>query len=121
MAELGIGIINLVRGDTHYISRIFTDKDGNKLTFNTSTDQINFTVRKNINSEAVIEKKISDITKDSEGKYTITIEPEDTEDLDFGKYGYDIEIRIGNDFVRTVESGSFIISPYDFSRPGGTL
>lgn len=107
--------ISFVRGDTKLISRIFKDKDDNILIFNKETDKMNFTVRRYINSEVSIHKNLDSIIVDEEGKYTIIINPEDTENLSFGTYGYDIELTIG-DYVRTVESGTFTLLEYDYSR-----
>lgn len=114
--------MEFVRGDTFIISRYFKDKDGNNLILNKNTDEINFTMRKDIYSEvAVIEKHINDIEILEDGKYRITLNPKDTEQLDFGEYGYDIELRIGkneeNPFVRTVESGKIQLLENDYSRP----
>lgn len=113
--------MEFVRGDTFIISRYFQDKDGNKLILNKNTDEINFTVRRDIYSEVVIEKHINDIETLEDGKYRIILNPKDTEQLDFGEYEYDIEIRIGKDeekpFVRTVESGTIKLLSQDYSRP----
>ena len=114
--------MEFVRGDTFIISRYFKDKDGNNLILNKNTDEINFTMRKDIYSEvAVVEKHINNIEILEDGKYRITLNPRDTEQLDFGEYGYDIELRIGkneaNSFVRTVESGTIKLLEQDYSRP----
>lgn len=113
--------MEFVRGDTYIISRYFQDKDGNNLILNKDTDDIIFTIRKDIYSEVVVEKNINDIEILEDGKYRITLNPKDTEQLDFGEYGYDIELRIGkneeNPFVRTVESGKIQLLENDYSRP----
>ena len=117
--------MEFVRGDTFIISRYFQDKDGNELILNKDTDEINFTVRKSVYSEVVIEKNINDIEILEDGKYRIILNPKDTEQLDFGEYGYDIEIRIGKDeenpFVRTVESGTIELLSQDYSRPNEVI
>ena len=116
------GKIKFVRGDTYLISRYFTDEEGNILSPNSSTDEINFTVRKSIESEIEeLKKTISDMKINEDGKYTIKINPTDTDKMEFGEYHYDIELRIGvneeEPFVQTVESGIFKLLPYDYSRP----
>ena len=116
------GKIKFVRGDTHLVSRYFADEEGNILKPNPSTDEINFTVRKSIESEIEeLKKTISDMTINENGKYTIKINPTDTDKMEFGEYHYDIELRIGvneeEPFVQTVESGIFKLLPYDYSRP----
>lgn len=113
--------MEFVRGDTFIISRYFKDKDGNNLILNKYTDDISFTMRKDLYSEIVAQKNINDIEILEDGKYRITLNPRDTEQLDFGEYGYDIELRIGKDeenpFVRTVESGTIKLLEQDYSRP----
>ena len=114
--------MEFVRGDTFYISRYFQDKDGNNLILNPETDELNFTVRRNVGTKVLVEKHIEDISASEDGKYMITLHPRDTENLDFEEYGYDIEMVIGeneeNPFVRTVESGTIKLLPYDYSRRG---
>ena len=77
-------------------------------------------------STTLIKKTLSNsggITIANDGKVIIAINSSDTEDLDFGKYGYDIEIIIGvnetNPFVRTPESGRIKLLNKDFSRQSG--
>lgn len=114
--------IKFARGDTYYISRYFTDKEGKILKLNIETDQINFTVRKNSeDSEEVVKKDFSNgIEICEDGKCRITLKPQDTQELELGKYGYDIEIRIGINeecpFVRTTEVGTLKLTK-DYSRP----
>lgn len=118
--------IEFVRGDTFYISRYFKDKDGNTLQINAETDEITFTMKQSVDSStALIKKTLSDgeITISEDGKVRITLNSSDTKSLDFGKYGYDIEIIIGKDeenpFVRTPESGKIKLLNKDFSLNGG--
>ena len=116
--------IEFVRGDTYYISRYFLDEDGNNLTINVNTDEVIFTMKKDITSEALITKKLTEggITV-IDNKYVITIKPDDTEDLDFGKYSYDIEVTIGVEeeipFRRTVESGIIRLLKKDYTLHSG--
>ncbi len=114
--------IKFVRGDTHYISRYFTDREGNVLKLNPKTDQVNFTIRKKSEDETVVLKKdfSNGIEIAEDGKCRIVINTNDTEHLELGKYGYDIEIRIGvneeNPYVRTPEVGILKLTK-DYSRP----
>lgn len=113
--------MEFTRGDTFIISRYLKDKDDNNIIINKDTDDITFTMRKNLYSEIVVKKDINDIEITDDGKYRIVLNPKDTEKLDFGDYGYDIELRIGkneiNPFVRTVESGQIELLGNDYSRP----
>lgn len=115
--------IGLVRGNSKLIGRIFKDRNKNVLIFNPETDELDFKVRKTIKSTASIEKKLDNGIKENDGIYTINIESKDTENLDYGDYGYSIRLTIGknepNPFVIELESGTFSITPYDYARPGG--
>ena len=115
-------LIKFVRGDTHYISRYFKDREGNILKLNLETDQVNFTIRKSSEDETVVLKKdfSNGVEISEDGKCRIIINTSDTEHLKIGKYGYDIEIRVGvneeNPFVKTVEVGILKLTK-DYSRP----
>lgn len=119
--NIEINDLEFVRGDTFFISRYLTDEEGNKLILNPETDELTFTLRTNIYSEILIEKKLKDMKITEDGKYTVTLNPRDTEELDFKKYNYDFEVRIGKDeddpFVRTPETGTITLQEYDYSRP----
>ena len=114
--------IEFVRGDTRYISRYFTDKNKNVLKLNPDTDQVKFTVKTDSEDETeIIKKDLSNgIQVFEDGKYRIIIDPKDTQKLNLGKYGYDIELTIGvneeHPFVRTVETGIIKLTK-DYSRP----
>ena len=117
-----ISNIEITRGDTCYVARQLFDEEYNILILNPETDTVNFTVRKNMESESVIHKDLSNgITINDDGVIEIIISPADTQDLDFGEYGFDIEVTIGKDeeipFVKTVNSGKFILIDDDYSRP----
>ena len=88
------------RGDTESIGVTvsgYTLQDG---------DQIDFTVRRNAFSEVAIHKTVTDF---SENSAVIPINPEDTENLQFGPYVYDIQLTYGG-IVKT-------IVPDDPSKP----
>lgn len=117
-----ISRIEITRGDTLMISRQLTDTDDNVLTINEKTDEINFTIRKNMDSDVLLHKDLTDGIKLREnGIFDITILPKDTEEMEFGVYGFDIEVTIGKDeempFVRTVNSGTIELLEDDYSRP----
>lgn len=57
-----------------------------------------FTCKKNVTEGAVFQKSLGDgITKQDEGKYVVRIAPGDTENLEPGKYFYDLEIGANGD------------------------
>lgn len=112
----------LIRGDTRYISKYFYDKNGNLLILNPSTDQVTFTIRKDSEDQEVVLKKdfSNGVTISEDGKCRIAIHTDDTQNLELGKYGYDIEVRIGvnetHPFVQTIEVGTLKLTK-DYSRP----
>lgn len=77
----------------------------------TEFDEIYFTVKKTVsNKEFVIQKTLSggDIILD-DGSYTFNIEPEDTDDLDYGTYVFDIElIKVGE--IKQTFVGQFTLT-----------
>lgn len=98
------------RGDTvkYHFQRI--DKDGNPITI--MPDKIYFTVKKCFSDKNVIfQKTIDDMQIDvEEGLYHFTVEPEDTNDLKYGTYVYDIEV-ITDAVKTTISKGEFILEP----------
>lgn len=99
--------MNITRGDTAVYS--FTRKDANGNPITIQADKIYFTVKTNYYiDEFVLQKTIEDMTFDA-GKYTFTIEPEDTENLNYGNYVYDIEV-ITDDYKQTISIGTFTIT-----------
>lgn len=58
-------------------------------------DNVYFTVKNShYTHDPLFQKKCSDgsIASDTHGSYTVTINPEDTDNLDFGDYEFDIEV-----------------------------
>lgn len=68
-------------------------------------DRVFFTAKKLPQcSKVAFQKKLGDgITFDEESFfYYIDITPEDTKGLDFGDYGFDIEVQNGENYVKTI-------------------
>lgn len=64
-----------------------------------------FTCKRNHEELPVFVKSLGDgITKQDTGRYVVRIAPEDTEQLDVGKYYYDLEISANGD-VFTILKG----------------
>lgn len=89
--------LTFTRGDTKSIAIDLVDKQGKRIIL-TDGDQLYMTVKKNSRDEDFLfQKKIGNgIEKNEEGKYVITIFAEDTNNLDYGTYGYDIELKSDN-------------------------
>ncbi len=85
--------IYLTRGDTAMLKVVIYGADREEYTPD-ETDTVTLTVKKNTGSdEILIQRKI-------EGGF-VTIEPEDTADLTYGDYVYDICIKTESGIVQT--------------------
>lgn len=85
--------IKMVRGDSEGILLRFNNYEL------TESDKIELTVRKTFKSPEVI-RKMAQLMED--GTALVTIYPEDTADLDFGAYIYDVQVTFANGSVKTV-------------------
>lgn len=99
--------LTLTRGDTQTFSFIRKDSDGNPITI--KADALYFTVKNNyVTTDVLIQKTIDDCTF-TDGKYTFVIEPEDTDNLNYGLYVYDLEVK-QEDYKKTISKGTFEIT-----------
>lgn len=72
-------------------------------------DKIYFTVKEqSLPDNSVIQKTIDDMIFDEDGTYHFTIEPEDTENLNYGIYLYDIKV-LQEGIKTTIAEGKFEI------------
>ena len=90
------GTIQLTRGDTARLTiTIQNDLDGNDYEV-APTDTLKLTIKKTVNdSKPAVQKTVT-------GYSQFYIEPEDTKDLSFGKYLYDVELTTASGDVYTV-------------------
>lgn len=102
----------LIRGDTKRLNKFRpTDLNGEALNL-TNLDNIYFTM-KNASGVAKVKKSINNgITLGEDGYYHITLEADDTEDLDVGSYNYDIELVLAltKEFVATLINGEITLT-----------
>lgn len=102
--------IEFYRGDT--ASFHFHREDANGEVIMTRADRIFFTVKlksKVYEIPYAFQKRDEDFTFDENGEYHFTIEPEDTNDLDFRElYLYDLEV-ITDGVKTTIASGLLIL------------
>lgn len=102
------------RGDSFNL-RKFRIKDKNKNVIQlTSTEQLYFTVKTDSNnSNALIQKRINTgIELGDDGYYHITMEPADTNGLDYGTYVYDIQLKSTRtkNIVKTLFDGTITLT-----------
>ena len=101
--------ISMIRGDSQNITVSVKDKDGNKVPLTTG-DMIYLTVKYNINTEEKVLQKV--ITQFEDGNANIEITPNDTKDIPFNTYVYDIQLNRVDGTVST------IIPPSNFTIGG---
>ena len=100
--------ISMTRGDSEAIKVTVKDTLGNVVPLVTG-DTIYFTVRDHMMSTTKIIEKI--ITEFDDGQALITIDPQDTNDLRFAPYVYDIQLTRENGMVKTIVTPSqFLIT-----------
>jgi hypothetical protein len=109
-------VIRFVRGDTHIINLEVSDSNGAAYSPGVD-DTITMTVRSNDDTgTAVITKEtgvaeegeIPDVVASATG-WSITLQPEDTADLPYGKYVYDIELDMDGIIQTVIPMSSFIL------------
>ena len=99
-------ILEIVRGTTNTFNIAVTDADGNPYTLE-SGEVLVFGIKdKPYRDEAVVVKKV---TSGTDGVYAVTLHVEDTINLKYGEWFYDVGIRSGNDYHSVIEPSLFKI------------
>lgn len=94
--------ITLTRGDTGFFNISLKDKDGKAYTPQVG-DSLRFALGKSWGKDTIFTKPIPLDT------CVLEIEPEDTKNLEFKKYKYDVEFTDAAGHVSTVILGEFIV------------
>lgn len=98
-------IIEQTRGDTGRYKFSRKDEDGSIIA--TRPDAMWFTVKTTYKVPCmVLQKTLEDMEMDGEGVWRFTIEPTDTNNLNFGSYDYDLEV-IQDGAKTTISGGEF--------------
>lgn len=102
--------LKIVRGDTGLYKLNLKDQNGASIILS-DAGQIYFTVKENLEmSTCLINKKIGDgIVLGDDNAYHITLNGEDTNDLKFKSYYYDIQVMTDAHTRKTVKRGHFIV------------
>lgn len=101
--------LEFTRGDTQVLKFQLKDKLENVISLGLD-DIIYFTVKKNQNSSKVlIQKRYPDDIVYQDGYFIFILKTEDTSDLAYGTYQYDIELKSG-DYVKTLGFGSITLT-----------
>lgn len=95
-------LMKVYRGNDFVITFQRLNSEGNVIT--TIPNNIWFSVKKKTRDDrAVISKSLNNgITCDSNGLWTLTLNANDTENLDFGSYLFDIKVLDENGMRRTI-------------------
>lgn len=100
-------ILTMTRGDTEIFKFQRLDLNGDPIL--TEANKCWFSVKNTDNEQQVVlQKTIEDMTFDEEGWYRFTINPQDTNELQYGDYVYDVEV-IQDGYKQTISKGQFII------------
>ncbi len=101
--------LEFTRGDTQVLRFQLKDAEDNLIELGEG-DKLYFTVKQNENSEeALIQKQYPEDIEYSEGYYNFVLNSEDTSDLAYGSYQYDIELKSG-DYVKTLGFGTITLT-----------
>lgn len=98
--------ICIVRGTTNEFSvSIIDESSGDKYELQ-SGEVVRFGVKKSPNDATyIVSKTIT--TADSEGDFPFTLTPNDTINLPFGSYYYDVGLQSGDDYYNIIPASSF--------------
>jgi hypothetical protein len=101
--------IEFIRGDTQIFRFQVQDANGNPIELK-ADDNLYFTVKQNANSEDIlIQKRYPDSITYSDGYFNFILNSEDTSELAYGTYNYDIELKSG-DYVKTLGLGTITLT-----------
>ena len=99
--------MRIIRGDSKTFT--FQRKDKNKNVITEKPDKMYLTIKQNeYEKQPLIQKTFDNGIRFEDDTYYVEFKPEDTNNLNFGEYVYDIEI-INGDIVKTIKKDTFII------------
>ena len=79
-------------------------------------DKLIFSAAKKVGDDPLV-KIENEMVDNAEAFWNIRFDPEDTEDLPFGKYAYDVELQIRNSVTGELEDRKTIIGKTDTISP----
>ena len=94
--------IILTRGDSLILDIVISDADGSPFELDTE-DKVTFTVKKYLSDDSYVIQK--------QGTH-ITLDPSDTQKLDFGNYYYDVQVNLHTGERYTVISPIYTLGKY---------
>lgn len=100
--------IEIVRGTTNTFKIAVTDADGREYA-PASGETVVFGIKKNPEDMDPLFQITAKIV--GTGIFKVDLTPAHTEDLDCGRYWYDVGLQSGEDFYNIIEPNPFIIQP----------
>ena len=98
------------RGDTFIFQFRLKDKEGNLITLGVN-DKLYMTCKDSPSSGSILfQKKLGSGIEKVDDYYRVTIEPDDTTNLNYTTYGFDIELKTGAGIVTTLKVGSITLT-----------
>lgn len=102
--------ITIVRGTTLPLTVQIADADGNAYTLSAG-ETLRFGVKTGpMATEYLFSKDITSAAYDGDGGYSFTIDPADTEALDFGSYWYDMGLQNGSAYYNVIPASAFNVA-----------
>lgn len=94
---------SFIRGDSYLFKVKVKHKNGDTPLQEIDVDTIFLTFKENTSksSRVLFQKELSDMRIDEDGYCHIAFNPSDTEKLPYGKYYFDIEITLTNEYRKT--------------------
>lgn len=92
--------IFIVRGDSGFLQIYMSDREDNKILFKAG-DVLFLTVKSSSRTSKISFQKIVEIQTETDF-VSVNIEPNDTKELSFGQYVYDIQLTRSNGDVHTI-------------------
>jgi len=100
--------ITMIRGTSASFSVIVKDENDNTYTLQ-SGETLRFGIKTTpTDSQYIFTTDFS--TQDSDGSYSFSIAPADTENLSFGSYWYDIGLQSGSDYWNVIPASAFYLA-----------
>ena len=96
--------IEIIRGTSNRFEVTITDASYNLYTL-ASGEKVLFGVKKNPTDEDYIFLKT--ITTGTNGVFVATVNPEDTADIEPGRYYYDVGLQAGAEYYNVIETSPF--------------
>lgn len=100
-------MLKVIRGDTNKFK--FSRKDSNGEVIMQQASNLYFTVKKDVLTKDVLIQKTIDDMEFENGVYTFTIDGNDTDNLYYGSYVYDLEV-VDDNYKQTISIGDFVIA-----------